>query len=287
MKKMVFLLAVLLVLMATMTACSEEENVQVELSNQEEQGEMLEPCVEIEEGENFSMRAEVADFFFGVWQNGLGMVLAFPDEEWPVERWEVSQDPNGAYIISAIASDGSHNTYWLFPPGVEMIRYITDMSVVASDPSGPRLFQGSFELRTCCPEEEVVLEVFYPMWIELPPQPTQTEDIMTQLSGFWRMDWPNPANASIILLFPDGRWEMPGPLPTDHSMGGSFTAVGESEGLYRLSFTIEHSTSPYDEIGGVLEGYYYDQESDQIFMEASGGEGSFTIVFIRGFNPPV
>ena len=114
-------------------------------------------------------------------------------------------------------------------------------------------------------------------------QPAQAadEDVKAQMAGSWRMDWPNPANAVIMILFADGRWESPGPLPTDYDMSGSFVIAEEETGIYHLRLTIEHATSPYTEIGHVLEGYYFDTQNDLLFTVMHSGEGSSTTKFIR------
>jgi hypothetical protein len=109
----------------------------------------------------------------------------------------------------------------------------------------------------------------------------ETEDVKARMAGFWRMDWPNPDNAVIMILFADGRWESPGPLPTDHTDGGSFVVIGEETGIYRLRHTIEHTTSPHTEIGGEFENYMYDAQNDLLFTVMSSGEGDHIVEFIR------
>lgn len=107
----------------------------------------------------------------GTWHNDAGTVLTFPDATGTPDRWEMWPVPNGAYRIKAIFyerfEDGSrsaywgHNTFWLFPVGVEMVRYGGNMSLVPSDTSVARLYQGPFEVTACCPDDDILLEVFY------------------------------------------------------------------------------------------------------------------------------
>ena len=222
----------------------------------------------------------------GVWHNGLGIVLAFPDAAYTPARWEMHPVPTGAYQIYAIADCGAHSTFWLFPVGVEMIRYWTNMSLVPSDTLVVRVYQGSFEVTTCCADEDILQEVFYRMGETPLPTPDPTGDIKAQVAGFWRMDWPNPVNASIMILFEDGRWESPGPLPMDHNMGGSFIVMREESGVYQLRFTIAHTDSPWLEIGYEFEGYHYDAQNDRLFTVMYSEEGPSAVLFVRGLNPP-
>ena len=97
----------------------------------------------------------------GTWENALGATLTFPDENYTPEQWLTYTTPIGAYRIYAIADCGAHTTFWLFPIGVEMIRYNTNGSLVPSDTSVVRLYQFSFDVTTCCPDEEILQEVFY------------------------------------------------------------------------------------------------------------------------------
>ena len=42
---------------------------------------------------------------------------------------------------------------------------------------------------------------------------SKTDDVdlyLSQMAGFWRMDYPNPVNAQIMILFDNGTWESPG-----------------------------------------------------------------------------
>jgi hypothetical protein len=107
------------------------------------------------------------------------------------------------------------------------------------------------------------------------------DNLLPQMAGTWRMDWPNPDNAVIMILGLNGSWESPGALPTDHTQGGSFTFVSEEAGIYRLRLTIEHSTSPYTEIGSEIDGYMYDAQNDVLFIVMSSGEGDSIVKFIR------
>lgn len=83
-----------------------------------------------------------------------------PQSEFP--RWErsIRKTANGAYVIGCCAT---HLELWFFPVGVEMIRYNTNGSLVPSDTLRQRVFLGTFSLTTCCPDEEILLEVFYPI----------------------------------------------------------------------------------------------------------------------------
>ena len=93
---------------------------------------------------------------------------------------------------------------------------------------------------------------------------TTTEDVKAQMAGFWRLDYPNIYNATIMILSEDGRWESPGHLPTDHVSGGSYVIADEESGIYQLRLTVEQSTSPYSEIGHEFDGYYYDALNDML-----------------------
>ncbi|MDR2579066.1 MAG: fibrobacter succinogenes major paralogous domain-containing protein [Chitinispirillales bacterium] len=107
------------------------------------------------------------------------------------------------------------------------------------------------------------------------------ENIKAQMAGFWRMQWPNPDNAIIMILFADGRWESSGPLPTDHTSKGSFVIAREENGIYYLRHTIEHSTSPYTEIGSNFEDYKYDAQNERIGIVLHSGEGEQTVWFTK------
>ena len=112
---------------------------------------------------------------------------------------------------------------------------------------------------------------------------TATKDVMAQMVGFWRMDWPNPDNAGIVIIFADGRWESPGPLPTDITVGGSFVIVDEDSGIYSLLFTIEYTSEQTEsvQLGHEIGNYRYDAQNDLFFSIVGSGEGLSTIDFIR------
>ena len=111
--------------------------------------------------DGLTVSESVPEQLAGIWRNDLGAVLTFPDVGWQVAQWVTYPVPTGAYRIYSIAECGAHSTFWLFPVGVEMIRYGTNGSLVPSDTSVVRLYQGSFEVTTCCPDKEILLEVFY------------------------------------------------------------------------------------------------------------------------------
>jgi len=124
--------------------------------------------------------------------------------------------------------------------------------------------------------------------IEIIVDDADNEDfIMTQMAGFWRMDYPNPVNAQIMILSEDGSWESPGPLTTDSTIGGSFVIAGvDSEsGFYNLLFTIEHSDNAYTEIGQEMDGYVYDVQNDRIGFLLGSEEGFSITWFIRELTP--
>jgi len=111
--------------------------------------------------------------------------------------------------------------------------------------------------------------------------------VVAQMAGFWRMDYPNPVNAQIMILSEDGSWESPGPLTTDSTMGGSFVIVDvDSEsGFYNLLFTIEHSDNAYNEIGQEMDGYVFDVQNDRIGLWLGSEEGVNITWFIRELTP--
>ena len=111
--------------------------------------------------------------------------------------------------------------------------------------------------------------------------------VMAQMAGFWRMDYPNPVNAQIMILSEDGAWESPGPLTTDSTMGGSFVIadVDPESGFYNLLFTIERSDNAYTEIGQEMDGYVYDVQNDRIGLFIGSEEGFSLTWFIRELTP--
>jgi hypothetical protein len=118
---------------------------------------------------------------------------------------------------------------------------------------------------------------------EAPTEPDETamDDVKAQMAGFWRLDYPNIYNATIMILFEDGRWKSPGHLPTDHTSGGSVAIAGEESGIYQLRLTVEQSTSPYSEIGYEIGDYFYDARNDLLFTVFGSGEGNSNVGFIR------
>jgi len=100
----------------------------------------------------------IADFE-GTWTNSINETLIFPMPGF--EIGEVWHTPNGAYIVEMIWQEGpGEMRVWLFPVGVEMIRYnllgerMYNQKVV-SDTSRARLFQGDFEVTSCCPDDKI------------------------------------------------------------------------------------------------------------------------------------
>ena len=143
------------------------------------------------------------------------------------------------------------------------------------------------------PSEGVSTGVIFDITPPESPEPPSNEDISENdeqarietvrqtLAGFWRMDWPNPANAQIYVLSADGRWESPGPLPIDATVGGSFVIASEESGIYRIRFTIEQSTDSQTEIGHEFDNYFYDVQNDLLFAVFGSGEGDKITEFIR------
>jgi len=116
------------------------------------------------------------------------------------------------------------------------------------------------------------------------PAKQVAEDVSAQMAGFWRLDYSNINNATIMILFADGSWESPGHLPTDHVTGGSFSLVNEEAGIYQLRLTVERSTSPHAEIGNEINNYYYDAQNDLLFTVLGSGEGNSNVGYIREHN---
>jgi len=122
-----------------------------------------------------------------------------------------------------------------------------------------------------------------PTPIETPTEPAEalTEDVIAQMAGFWRLDYPNITNAIIMILFEDGRWESPGHLPIDYVSGGSFVIANEESGIYQLRLTVEQSTGPHAEFGQEFDVYFYDASNDLLFTVFGSGEGNRDAGFIR------
>ena len=120
-----------------------------------------------------------------------------------------------------------------------------------------------------------------PAEVSTEPAETTAEDVIAQMAGFWRLDYPNIVNATIMILFEDGRWKSPGHLPTDHTIGGSFDIANEESGIYQLEFTVEQSTSPHVETGQKFDDYFYDTQNDLLFTVFGSGEGNSNVEFIR------
>jgi hypothetical protein len=88
--------------------------------------------------------------------------------------------------------------------------------------------------------------------------------IMQKMAGEWIQDYANPVNADHKRLFSDGKWEDFPYLSTDYVDSGTFIIAREEAGIYYLELIIEHSTSPYIEIGTVMDLYVYDSINDRI-----------------------
>ena len=124
-----------------------------------------------------------AEQFVGMWRNGQDSIVEIgangrvistetgnavfplnpcyeedPESEFPAWEWALHRTALGAYVIRCCAT---HLELWFFPAGAEMVRYGTNWSLVPSDTSRARLFVGTFSLTACCPDEELLLEVFY------------------------------------------------------------------------------------------------------------------------------
>jgi len=130
------------------------------------------------------------------------------------------------------------------------------------------------------------------------------ENIIANMAGFWRMDYPNPINAGIMIIYDDGSWVSPGPLTTDLIMGGSFVIVTDkdyelsvwnsaindddlSSDFFYLLFTIEYEQPQSDwfEFGREMDGYVYDIKNDRFGQWLGSGEGSSINWFIRELTP--
>jgi len=97
----------------------------------------------------------------GTWENNMGETYVISHEIPQGEHWIMTRLPNGSYRILVENDSGAHYEKWFFPLGTEMVRYGTNWSLVPSDTSRERLFVGTFTLTTCCPDEEILQEVFY------------------------------------------------------------------------------------------------------------------------------
>ena len=112
-----------------------------------------------------------------------------------------------------------------------------------------------------------------------------SEEAMELMAGFWRMQWPNPDNATIMILSSDGTWESPGPLETDITIGGNFTISHVDADYFYLrlvtEYTCDHPASVHFELGNVLVDYFYDALNDRLGVWMCGGEGAFIVWFDR------
>ena len=109
----------------------------------------------------------------------------------------------------------------------------------------------------------------------------KAEDVIIQVAGFWRLDYPNIVNATIMILYENGSWESPGFLPADHVYGGSFIIENEEAGIYQFKFKVEHSTDTNVEVGHSFNDYFYDAQNDLLYTVFSSGEGDRNVDFIR------
>ncbi|MCL2839133.1 MAG: hypothetical protein FWE05_00025 [Defluviitaleaceae bacterium] len=97
----------------------------------------------------------------GAWTNRLGETIVF----FMPNISHITRTPNGAYVLE-IMWDVGESRVWLFPVGIEMIRYnalgerMYNESVV-SDISQVRLFNGDFEVTSCCTDEDINLTLFF------------------------------------------------------------------------------------------------------------------------------
>ncbi|MCL2398701.1 MAG: hypothetical protein FWC91_03020 [Defluviitaleaceae bacterium] len=111
----------------------------------------------------------------GAWTNRAGETVAFTMPN----IGEIRRTPNGAYVLE-ILWDVGESRVWLFPVGVEMIRYnshgerMYNESVV-SDTSQVRLFTGDFEVTSCCTDEFINEQLFTRSMI------TSTEELKIQI----------------------------------------------------------------------------------------------------------
>jgi|GEM_PF-3339354 len=101
----------------------------------------------------------------GTWENPAGDTLAFPMPGTTVG--DITRMPNGAFVVQHIWNGGGDSRVWLFPAGVEMIRYnwhwerMPYNPYVVSDTSAWRLFNGDFEVTSCCTDETINATLFF------------------------------------------------------------------------------------------------------------------------------
>jgi hypothetical protein len=100
----------------------------------------------------------------GTWENPAGYTLTFPMPDTVVG--DITRMPNGAFVVQHIWNGGGDSRVWLFPAGVEMIRYNWHWErmynpYVASDTSAWRLFNGDFEVTSCCTDETINATLFF------------------------------------------------------------------------------------------------------------------------------
>jgi len=113
-----------------------------------------------------------------------------------------------------------------------------------------------------------------------------TGQIQAAMAGNWRSQRHDgyTANDLILSLFVDGSWEQSGPLSTDHVDGGRFSISG-AEGIYHLTLIVEHSTSPYVELGLELHNILsYDMQNDRLSQQEANTENPgemITVWYIR------
>ena len=107
------------------------------------------------------IRETTPEQLVGTWKNDTGETYVISHEIPQGEDWVMTRFPSGAYLIIVESDSPAHYEKWFFPVGVEMVRYGTNWSLVPSDTSRARLFVGTFTLTACCPDEEILLEVFY------------------------------------------------------------------------------------------------------------------------------
>jgi len=101
----------------------------------------------------------------GTWINAFEHTIDFPMPNTTVEH--ITRMPNGAFVINIVWDGGGDSRFWLFPAGVEMIRYnfhwerMPYNPYVVSDTSKWRLFNGDFEVTACCDDEAINLTLFF------------------------------------------------------------------------------------------------------------------------------
>jgi hypothetical protein len=101
----------------------------------------------------------------GTWIHQAGYTLDFPDPNATVEN--ITTMPNGSFVINLVWNGGGDSRVWLFPAGVEMIRYnwhwerMEYNPYVESDISVWRLFNGDFEVTSCCSDEDINASLFF------------------------------------------------------------------------------------------------------------------------------